>query len=290
MAAGGPLPAGEVNLFRIYVTYRSFGLLERHSTSALWMAFGFFAYVFLTADPSKKRTAFGFTATALLIAQNFTSLVAFFFVTALLYRRSIRIKSFVLPVLAITPVLFLLNDRVTNFLRIGSQLLYSKVLQATAFQAGEGGYSYLSEVSGQLRLFGREMFQRPQELVLGYGLGSTPLTGGDVGFTDAMIRLGIPLWIWVTWNIVSLLRTAKKATRSGPARPWKEHQARLVIAAAAILASTWLMDLHYSAWIYKSIWPILFFAMALARRVDRQPAPLMPNSNTEDALTMRSSA
>ena len=49
-----PNAKSEANMARVYVQYRSFGLLERNSTSAIWMMFGFFTHFWQLSHPVYK--------------------------------------------------------------------------------------------------------------------------------------------------------------------------------------------------------------------------------------------
>jgi hypothetical protein len=282
-AAAGTTPVGpDANTFRIDIAYRSFGFLERHATSALWMAFGFFAYSLVSIDLWKKRTALGFTVLGLLITQNFTSIVAFGAVALLLYRKSISIRSWILPVLVVLPVVFVYRERIAVFFHILSYLFQSQVRAVFGIQAEGSSYSLLPDALGSILSYGREIAMRPHELLLGFGMGTNPFygTSGHFGYLEAMLRMGLPLWIFFTWSIFRLVRKAMKASKRVDAPRVDDWDSRLVLAAAAILACTWLMDLHYTAWPHKSVWPILFFSMALARRLDR---PRFPSMNISPA-------
>ena len=185
----------------------------------------------------------------------------------------------VIPVLALTPLLFVYRDKVTIFLSVASYFFTSNV---STVLGTHSSYSYLPHVLERIFDIGLEIFERPHELFLGFGLGTNPFfgTSGDVGFAEAALRLGIPLWIYFTWKIFSLMLKAMRLIGLGGKSTWNSYNARLVITVAAILSSTWLMDLHYTAWIHKSIWPIMFFAMALARRVDGGAIASFRNANS----------
>jgi hypothetical protein len=279
-AAGGLIANDPgVSKFRINAVYRSFGLLERHSTSALWVAFGWFAYVSVTANAARKRIGFGFALATLLIGQNFTSIVAFGSVSFLLYRRYVRVRSLWLPLLLTVPVMLIYRDKIAPFVGILWYLLRSQLTSALTTNTSSGDYSYLAEVVSSIRPTINELLMRPNELIFGFGMGSNPYygTSGDEGFLEAILRLGIPLWVFFTYTLVRLVRAAMRR-RTADAKIKDNLDSTLLTAAAAILASTWLMDLHYTAWPNKSVWPMLFFGMALARRVGR------PRNSLPDGL------
>lgn len=274
-AAGGTGTTGPgVNTFRIDIAYRSFGLLERHATSALWMSFGLFAYSFLQTDLAKKRTAFGFTLFALLIGQNFTSIIAFVAVSALLYRKNIRVRYWTYPLLGCLPVIYLFRDRIAVFYHILVYLFTSQIKIALLTHAEAGDYSLKPELIGSWGSYFKEVMMRPNELLLGFGMGSNPYfgTGGHFGYLEAILRVGMVFWIVFTLCIAGLVRVAMREARRVDAPVTTSLDSRLIVAASSILACTWLMDLHYSAWPNKSVWPLLFFAMAVVRRVGR-PRP-----------------
>lgn len=269
-AGESPVDNSQVN-FRTDVNYRSLGLLERHSTSALWMIFGFFAYSFLTTRYCTKRSAAAFTFFALLVAQNFTAIVVFLLVALTLQREVIRLRSLLTAGLYLLPlVLFLDFDMITAFSHAVSIIMQSQFSMIFTIQTEQSGTSYFSLVLSEFLRYGDELFRHPHQLVLGFGVGSSPSynTSGDVGFIESMMRLGMPFWIFLTWNIITIFKRAALINMAKYKSKLNDYDARLILAATVILLSTWLMDLHYSAWIHKSIWPILFFAMALARRAN----------------------
>lgn len=270
-AAGMALDDRDVNAFRVDVAYRSFGLLERHSTSALWMVLGYFSYLFLASERNKMRSAFAVAFLAMLVVQNFTGTVVFLAVTFTLYRGFVGIRPFVIPALLLAPLLFFADfEKISLFMSEMLRILQSQIGTAATFQAEFNPHSYSSLVLSEVFRYGREVSERPHQLILGFGLGTNPFygTSGDVGFIESVMRLGLPLWAFLTWNMSSLMMNAIRADRIAIRTALGDDRARRLRASAAILASIWLMDLHYCAWIHKSVWPILFFAMAIARRVD----------------------
>lgn len=273
-SVGGDAGDPSQNRFRIDVAYRSFGLLERHSTSALWMAFGFFAYALLTRSANHRRIAFALTFVALLIAQNFSAIVTFFVVSVFFYPGIARAKSWILTAACLVPLVLLINhEAVALFLDVVSLIMRDQV--RTALRGGQADYSIVSLVLGEMARYGREIASRPHQLIIGFGLGTNRFygTSGDVGIAESLMRLGIPLWIFLNWKIFRHGITAWRLRGAKRWKPWAAEDARLYLLAAAILTSTWLMDLHYSVWTHKSIWPVMFFGMALARRFSERPKP-----------------
>lgn len=263
----------DINAFRINAGYRSYGLLERHTTSALWMIFGFFAYLFRARDQSKRHYAFSFTLLALLLVQNFTALVCFLGVSLYLYRGIVKLKSMLVSLLTLVPILFFMSlDKITVFLNALSYLMQIQFHTAFTLKTELDKDAYSSIVLNDFPRYGREILERPHQGLLGFGLGSNPFyqTSGDVGFLESMMRLGLPLWICLTWKIYRQMKSARTVGGLEHARAGDDSNTRLLMASAAILASVWSMDFHYSVWIYKTIWPIFFFAMAMARRVGNQ--------------------
>ena len=259
------------NPIRIHINYRSFGLLERNSTSAIWMIFGFFAYSFLATKPSKIQNVYVFTLIALLIAQNFTSIFVFLFVGLLVQKGIIKFRTMFNAVLFLTlPLIFINFDNIKFFLEAASHFTQSNLMTAFTITTEIIGTSYFSLVLWEFARYGRELVNFPHQLLIGFGLGFKPTygTSGDVGFMESIMRLGLPLWMLFTWHIVGLLKRAVLSIKSHNYHIWKNYDVRLMVTSAAILSSIWLMDLHYTTWIHKSVFPILFFALALARRIN----------------------
>ena len=149
-------------------------------------------------------------------------------------------------------------------------------------QSELSGNSYSSLVLSEFVRYCHEIFERPHQLLLGFGLGSNTYygTSGDVGFIESVMRIGIPLWIFITWNIFKLSKSAVIVNKLEYKSTWSNFDAHLIMASAELLLSIWLMDLHYSVWIHKSVLPILFFAMALARRVNCQTTTISKRANS----------
>jgi len=259
------------NIVRISTQYRSFGLLERNATSAVWIIFGFFAYSFLATKPSRIHYAYVFTLFVLLIAQNFTSIFVFLFVSLFLQKGIIRFRTLYIAVLfLILPLLFIDLDKIKIFFLAVSFFMQSNFMTAFTIQSQTIGNSYFLLILQEFVRFGDELVNFPHQLLIGFGLGYKPTygTSGDVGFIESIMRLGLPLWMLFTWHIYRLFKSAVVSIKSNYKLIWGNYDARLLVASAAILSSIWLMDLHYTAWIHKSVWPILFFALALARRIN----------------------
>jgi len=270
-AQGQSLADQAANHFRVNITYRSFGLLERHTTSALWTAFGFFAYAFIEYKKSRVAKALALTCSVLFITQNFTVFIVFCFVIILTYRYALEFKATLVPLICfMISAIMIGREEILQFLFDAFAILQEHLFSGLSWQMEDESMKYSSLVASEFTRYWSEILERPQQLLLGYGVGTNPFysTSGDVGFFETMMRLGLPLWLLLTWNIFGL--TLKGISAQNSLRRTLDtdssRDAKVTLVASALLSSIWLADLHYSAWTNKSIWPILFFGMALAHR------------------------
>ncbi|MBF0395187.1 MAG: hypothetical protein HQK78_00270 [Desulfobacterales bacterium] len=271
------------NNFRIDIFYRSFGLLERHSSSALWIGLGLFAYLFIETELSRVKRAVTFALMALIIVQNFTAIFVISLVMLYLNRAFIKLRYLMMMLLLSVILIFLFdNYYIQQFMDNVLNIIKIQITSVLSFQDKEQSFSYFMLVLTEFIRYGHEIIQRPYELLLGYGLGSHPFynTSGDIGFIESILRLGIPLWILLTWKIITLMKSAFKINRLDQDLIRNNSNVRMLKASAAILSSIWLMDIHYSVWIYKSILPILFFAMAIAHRANIQTLTVFRSDST----------
>jgi hypothetical protein len=274
------LPAGtEISNFRIDAAYRSMGLLERHSTSALWVVLGFVSSLGVMRQ-NRGGWAWPLALVVLLLSQNFTSLLVFVAVTTVLFRGSMSLTRFALIAGCLLGLVLLFDaSRARLFWDVASEIMEYRLAALTPF----GSPLAEGEVTGILQRewarYATEVLLRPHHLIVGMGLGSNPFygTSGDFGVTESMMRLGIPLWALFTV-------TVGRFTASVARRTWR-HGGRAHVGVrthwevgAGLLLAIWMMDLHYSAWIYKSVFPILFFGLALARRSPYAPEPAEPDA------------
>lgn len=259
----------EANTFRIRAGYRSFGLLERHTTSALWIVFGVFTALLLAKRSFTKIFFLGVGFLSLLIVQNFTALVVFVLVTLVSYRLKTILMALLMTVfIGGVGLLSFASDQLMDFVRMTQIIMATQFETAFSYTAEKSGNSYISLIIYETGRYWSEVVRNPFQLFFGFGVGTNLNfgTSGDVGFFESALRLGLPLWLLLTGQLflhaINVFRRRTLLTLQV-----KDNlDAKILFFSAQILISIWLMDLHYSAWINKSVWPILFFAMALAKR------------------------
>jgi hypothetical protein len=255
------------NNVRIDWYYRSFGLLERHSTSALWILFGFYAFVIRSTNPFFRRIAFMITLITLLITQNFTSLFVFFATLFLFRFKVVSIKYIAIAFLPLLFVLLIMNkDTIQLVFDAMSFFLMSHIGEVFGVTNEFNDSSFFSLVLIEITRYVDLLIHNPLILLLGFGLGTSKYygTSGDVGFIESIARLGLPLWFFLTWRIILVFRRALRRKKSK--QVVRNSNNTYLLFAATILSSIWLMDIHYSTWVSKSVFAILLFAFGIASR------------------------
>ena len=262
----------DASLFRIDLAYRSFGLLERHSTSALWVILACFSYLRFQDNNNKSYIAIGLSMLTLLIAQNFTAIVVFIVVTYIFYRRIVRLAP-MLVTLCIIPIIIIISidiEKLTQFVNYVAELMESQFALLLATDSRPDSSSYLGLILSEYERYLEELYSRPYQLILGYGIGSNPfyITSGDVGFIESVMRLGLPLWLYFTIQVVLLSKNVVNVSRKYLSSSSNHDNLKLITSMTTIILAIWMMDVHYTAWINKSIFPIIIFSIAILRRSD----------------------
>ncbi|PIP81584.1 MAG: hypothetical protein COR54_19540 [Elusimicrobia bacterium CG22_combo_CG10-13_8_21_14_all_63_91] len=264
----------EANTFRIDSAYRSFGLLERHSTSALWVIMGFFSYCTLEQRLSSRRNAFSLTLLCLLFTQNFTALFTFLVISLHFNRKFFSFKSILYPLIAVMAATVIFDaEMVRSILAFIWRIIQSQISMVLTIDTVLNPNSFSSLVIHEFNRFISEAMTRPHQLLIGFGLSANPYygTSGDVGFFESIMRIGLPLWSIFTWQVVlAFLNLRRSVNKNRNLAHRKSIEIKQL--GICIISAIWLMDLHYSCWIYKTIFPIFFFAIALARR-NPDPVP-----------------
>ncbi len=257
------------NLFRIKTGYRSFGLLERHTTSALWIIFAFFALLFLSGKRLLNYFFLFLVFGVIVFIQNFTSLFTFIVLSLISFRLNKIVMVFVAAICStfISSVV-IGSDVFQEYISHALMILAIQVDTVLTFQTEYDANSYSSLVLSELSRYITEIYLNPHQLFVGFGVGSSESygTSGDVGFVESIMRLGLPLWIFTTTfiglNLIKLFLFRLKHDLFG----LKDMKLKSFVVSTQIMAGVWLMDVHYSAWIHKSVWPLLFFSFAVMRQ------------------------
>lgn len=260
---------GDPNLFRIKTGYRSFGLLERHTTSALWIIFAFFALLFLSFKTLLNYFFLFLFFSVILFIQNFTSLFTFIVLSLISFRLNKIVMVFFAAICSIfISTVFIGSDVLQEYISHALMIFAIQVDTALTFQTEYDANSYTSLVWSEISRYITEIHLNPHQLFVGFGVGSSESygTSGDVGFVESIMRLGLPLWIFITTfiglNVIKLFLFRLKHDLFG----LNDIKLRNFVVSTQIMAAVWLMDVHYSAWIHKSVWPLLFFSFAVMRQ------------------------
>lgn len=265
-------PLEEANLFRIQAMYRSFGLLERHSVSAYWIMLGFFSFSFLRLNQHKSidKWVFCLIGVLLLAGDNFTSLLAWAGVVLLLYRKYLDPKFIILLLLVALVTLYLLwfNEHI-QFVTIIFDLLKMQIGYLLNYQETNPDIGWMPILLDEVHRFYELIISEPWILLFGYGIGAHAEygTSSDIGLFETLARLGLPLFVVIVIYILRVVCSALK---------WLKYRSLIgkniwfrsaTLFSASVFLSVFIMDVHYSVWMFKSIAPILAFAMAVENRV-----------------------
>jgi hypothetical protein len=269
----------ESNQFRIDVHYRSFGLLERHSVSGLWIALGFFAFAFLRSNQNKLLDYGGFFLFLLLIifGINFASLIAFVVTAFLLYRKylSFKISLYFISISIVVAVLsFLYMENIWIMASTAYSFIPLQITYLTNYGAVTADEGFLPIILIEFHRYCHLIFEEPWTAIIGFGIGTHAeySTSGDIGYLETLARFGIPLSFVFVIYILNVLRTAINWLKYRDLVKEARWQANMAVFSASVLLTVVIMDVHYTVWVHKSVAPIIAFAMALSSRPRGVPA------------------
>ena len=261
------------NTFRIKPSARSFGVLEKHTTSALWLVFGVYTASILSKRDFLRIFYLGLGLSVLMVVQNFSALVVFVTVSLISYRlKTISQVFFIFLFFSYVGLVTCNYFGIHNFTHNILQIMSIQIKTIFTMQIERSGNSYISLIISELTRAWVEVNRNPLQLLFGFGVGDNAHydTSGDVGFIESVLRLGLPLWFFLSMTFLLHALKIFRHREFLKMNAEDKFDKKMLFFSAQLLLSIWAMDVHYSAWIHKSVWPILFFAMALARRPSSQ--------------------
>ena len=263
---------------------RSFGLLMTHTISGTWVAFGAFALLAIVPQKQKRlrlMIVIGF-GLILLIGLNFTSIVAFTFIIAMVeFRFFSLVRGKVSPTIlqnlffilfAVISLVFLLNyflnPKMIEYLRSS---LISQVQFATIGRIPENDNTRESFADLVLQSgvkYWESIVAFPATLIIGDGFSAKfgMVKGGDFGYIETLTRFGIPMFLVI---IFGLFRICYRVSSTIVKIPLKQGKTmiNLLTFSLTIVLFVLVMEIHYSIWFDKSVLPIFFFALGLYSRI-----------------------
>jgi hypothetical protein len=269
-----------LNDARIAEGFRSYGLLESHSVSGAWVIFGVLAALaLLPLDGRLARRAAVFVFGIMLVTGlNFTAIVAFTVVLSVFEfgglgvlrgRLSARLASDVawlgiLVTLVGVSVLWAVGDVMAEF-------VINNFSGQTNLALGTGGADLtMAEITMRnIRGYVEHLNDFPATFLWGDGFASYGITkGGDIGWVETLARFGVPFSLTAISGIAVLITSGIRVIVS-PLRK-DEHEGvrrrQMIELAACVWLTALIMELHYTVWAVKSVFPILFFSLALFSR------------------------
>ncbi len=270
-----------------YYGPRSSGLLESHSVSAAWIAFGMFGALGLIGQLRRSWLD-------LLVGSIFLGMLLIFQYYTAIFAAAISLLIIVLPLprnrLSVCAKIEPKSLVVDNFYgqykqdRLIAVLIFficfgfafavsvndnylANIETMLSIQLnlifGSGGYVIL--VLGKFHEYMQYLKSFPCVALFGDGMGIYyPYSfnkGSDIGIVESMARLGIPMLVFVLTAVVTLVY--RMLLRKGAVTTDGHKQDGLLTFAVGIMVYVVINDAHYSIWPTKSIFPILMMVCAL---------------------------
>tara|TARA_B100001115_G_scaffold156098_1_gene127830 strand:+ start:84 stop:1352 length:1269 start_codon:yes stop_codon:yes gene_type:complete len=269
-------PDNAVNDARIAAFNRSHGLLENHAVSASWISISCFAMLALLP---KKETLIRFLviilySIILLIALNFTSIIAFSFIILfielkgfLLFKALIAKSSLKALLVGMIAFVMAYNFNIQNqegmAIIIRESIIGQIKLMTGNVEYKDNTFFYgfiISFVS-----FAENMLSFPPGILIGEGFSSWGSNkGGDFGHAETLHQLGLPFYVAV---IIGLFKLIKLSLYKIQILNLKIHAAgSYLYFAVCVLLYILIATIHYSIWSTKSILPIFFISIAFISR------------------------
>ncbi len=266
---------------RIQLGIRSFGLLDSHSVSSAWIIIGAISSLALV-DKGKKLLRLIIilgNAILLLLALNFTSILAYLFIIFFIEFNGFSLFKLRLPLKliiygAISVFLFyifldfssyFLGDKMANF-------IIRNLTGQTELALGSsssGAMTYMDVIFNNIWGYKDHVLTLPHSLLIGDGFGSFGLKkGGDIGFIESLSKFGLPYFITLLYGICILTFRGLKKIKLLKIRAISNGSMYLsgLQFAVSFMVLILITEIHYSVWYSKSILPFFFFSLALFDR------------------------
>lgn len=281
----------EANTMRVLPYSRSFGLLETHSVSGVWIILGAFAALALVPEGRKlaRRLIVLISGVLLLLGLNFTAIVAFTVMAFFLEFGGfslLRGRISTTTALNIVSLIFIFAAIAVGVLSLAGDVwsvwIVANLLTQRDLALGSGSMSlsYAGIFMNNIRGYLNHVDQMPFTLLFGDGYGTYGgAKGGDIGIVETLERFGLPLFATVGAGLIVMIRS-ELLRLAKPARARVAEDANLDVRrttqfSVAVLMLVLITEGHYTIWSAKSVLPIVFFALALCDR-NRVGEPARP--------------
>jgi len=276
-------PGDDINSARISAGYRSHGLLENHTVTALWIVLGCFSALSLIPQKQlfQRSMVIVIYGMFLLIGLNFTSIVGFTIVILLvefrgydLLMRGIIIPKKVASLLMIVVIFFVFLGLIQFLMPdLAVNEMYNKVLLSLTEQVDlargtallSSNKTYFDGLVINLYSYFYNLLDYPLGLIIGDGFSAFgSKKGGDYGIIDTLHRFGLLFFITIFFGLLKLTyRAINQVEFSNPDLLKKNSY---LLFASSFTMYILFIEIHYSAWSSKSVLPILFICLALFDR------------------------
>lgn len=269
----------EANMSRVRAGFRSFGLLESHSISGVWIVIGALATLTLV-NPSAKRSRlliiilFGMF---LFISLNFSAIIAYFLIMSFFeFRFFVFFKgripnNLVKNMLIIVVVIILIF--VIGIMIVGetmAETIFDLFTYQRNFLFGMNGPEQTQStiLANKFSVFFNNFVESPLAIMLG---DITPNgKGGDVGVFDSIQTFGVIFYCFIIAGLIRLIISGIRfSIYSAAGSTISENisfNRSIVQFSVFILLLMIIMDFHYSVWLSKSVLPVIFFSLAMLER------------------------
>jgi hypothetical protein len=269
----------DVNSYRVMRGARSFGLLETHSVSGVWIILGYFASIAVISWRRKiyGRFAIILTAVLLLLGLNVTSILSFLAILVMLdfYKVSLfgstkgvdimKIPRLVFVAIVLIGITALIaGDNMFNYIA-------SHLARSGGVLTGSSSNSFFDLFFEYIARYVTHISAYPLTLVVGDGFSSLGmLKGGDIGYIESLARFGVPMFFVILAGMIKIvfsgLRSVEGVDFQRSSSLTEYDPKRFVIFSVSVLILVLVMEFHYSVWNAKSVFPVVFFALALYER------------------------
>ena len=268
------------NNARIQLGIRSFGLLESHSVSSAWTIIGTISFLAMVDKEKKilRLIIILFNGILLLLALNFTSIIAYLFIIFFIEFNGFSLLKLKLPYkLIINSIIiiffiyvfsqfisYFIGDRMVDFIT-------KNLIGQTDFALGNSvnNVSYFDIILNNISGYLNHIFTLPHSFLIGDGFSNFGLKkGGDIGFVESLAKFGFPFFITILYGIYILINSGLKKIKLLKITEIPNSSMSLVGLqfAVSFMILILISDIHYSIWYSKSILPFFFFSLALFDR------------------------
>jgi hypothetical protein len=276
------LMAEEANDARARSGFRSFGLLESHSVSGGYVVLSAFAALALLPINRwlLRLILVAIFGTLLLMALNFTSIIAFAVIIFLFEYGGKKILRGRLPRLFLINIILLVCVCALilsiTFLQAGDDMMEA-VNSNLSFQLSlllgskSSGLSMVGLLLANIENYFQHILVFPHTLLVGDGFSSYGMVkGGDIGLVETLAKFGLPLFAVIIFGYFRLIKAGFRVVNTVQLKHEQDigviSKQGVIQFSICVTLLVFITEGHYSIWSSKTILPIIFFSLALFER------------------------